>query len=148
MYARILVPTDGSACSEAAIAHGVEIARAMGSVLVFLHVIDTQSAWREGVVTIAEVRQMLTAQGETVLRHAEETAVGAGVRAAGELAEGSPADVIVDRSTGFDLVVMGSHGKGILKRVLVGSVTHGVLHRIARPLLVVRCPTQARTSAQ
>jgi nucleotide-binding universal stress UspA family protein len=53
-YVRILVPIDGSACSDEAIAHGVAIARAMGSAVVFLYVMDTLSSQHEGVVTMAE----------------------------------------------------------------------------------------------
>ncbi len=140
MYARILIPTDGSACSDGAIPHGVAIARAMGSAVVFLYVMDTLHTQREGVVTMVEALQALMAQGRIVLDRAEGMATSAGVRAAGELVEGSPADSILHRSTDFDLVVMGSHGKGILERLIVGSVTQAVLHRIERPLLIVRCP--------
>ncbi|MGD0674526.1 MAG: universal stress protein [Polyangiaceae bacterium] len=140
MYARILVPTDGSACSELAIVHGVQIARAMRSTVTFIFVMDTLGARREGVVNIAEARELLTAQGETILARAEEVADAAGVRALGELIEDTPAEGIVSRSADFDLVVMGSHGKGILKRLTVGSVTEAVLHRVTCPVLVIRCP--------
>lgn len=139
MYVRILVPTDGSACSDEAITHGVAIAKAMGSAVVFLFVMDTLSTRREGVVNMAEALKALKAQGQAIVDHAEATATKGGVSATGELVEGSPAEVIVRCSTAFDLVVMGSHGKGILKRLTVGSVTQAVMHRIARPLLVVRC---------
>ena len=54
MYNRILIPTDGSACSDAAIAHGLAVAKAMGSGLVFLFVMDTLSTWREGLVNTAD----------------------------------------------------------------------------------------------
>jgi len=123
MYARILIPTDGSACSDGVVAHGVAIARAMGSAIVFLYVMDTLHTQRQGVVTMVEALQALTAQGRMVLDRAEGSATGVGVRAAGELVEGSPDDSILHRSTDFDLVVTGSHGKGILKSLLVGSVT-------------------------
>ena len=140
MYARVLVPTDGSDCSDEAIVHAAAIARAMGSGIVLLFVMDTLSARHEGVVNTAEARQALMAQGRSVLNRGERTAACAGGRVAGELVEGSPAEVIVHLSTQFDLVVMGSHGKGILKRLATGSVTQAVLHRITRPLLVVRAP--------
>ncbi len=142
MYARILVTTDGSACSDLAIGQGVAIARAMGSTVTFLFVMDTLGARYEGVVNMAEARDALTAQGQAIVRRAEETAADADVRAVGELIEGTPADAIASRSADFDLVVMGSHGKGLLKRLTVGSVTEAVLHRIARPLLLVRCPEE------
>ena len=138
MYAQVLVPTDGSACSDEAVAHGVAIAKAMGAAIVFLFVMDALGARREGVVNIAEAREALTARGGAILNRAEQTAIGAGVPVRAELVEGSPADVIVHRAADFDLVVMGSHGKGILKWLATGSVTQAVLHRVSRPLLVVR----------
>ncbi len=138
MYARILVPIDGSACSADAITHGVAIAKAMGAAVVFLFVMNTLRARHEGVVNEAEALEALEAQGRMLLLAAERTAAGAGVQSAGELVDGTPADAIVQRSTDFDLVVMGSHGKGILKRLAVGSVTQAVLHRINRPVLIIR----------
>lgn len=144
MYRRILIPTDGSPCSDEAIAHGIEIAQAMESTIVFLHVMDTFSARHEGIVNMAEARQALTVLGHTVLDRAQDIAIAAGVRSSGELAEGTPADVIVRRSTDFDLVVMSSHGKGILKRLTVGSATQAVLHGIMRPLLIIRCDPDGR----
>ncbi len=139
MYARILVPTDGSACSDEAIAQAVAIAKAMGSTLLFLFAMDTFSSYHEGLVSTAEALDALTVQGEAILERAEKSAADAGVRATTELVEGSPAEVITSRAADFDLVVMGSHGKGLLQRLTVGSVTEAVLHRIACPLLVVRC---------
>jgi nucleotide-binding universal stress UspA family protein len=139
MYEHILVPTDGSPCSDEAIVHAVAIAHAMGSTIAFLFVMDTLSARRDGVVNIAEAQAALTTQGRAILERAERMASDAAVRATVELVEGDPADVIARRSAGFDLVVMGSHGKGILKRLAVGSVTHAIQHRIQRPLLLVRC---------
>jgi nucleotide-binding universal stress UspA family protein len=144
MYARILVPTDGSVCSDLAIAHAVAIAKAMGATVVFLFVMDTLTARQEGVVNMAEALEALTAEGRVHLDRAEQIAADAGVHAAGQLVEGSPAEVIVRRSADFHLVVMGSHGKGILKRLTAGSVTQAVLHRVTCPLLIVRCAREPR----
>jgi nucleotide-binding universal stress UspA family protein len=138
MYQRILVPVDGSACSDEAVRQAVAIARAMDSSIVFLHVMDTFRARKEGVVNLAEAREILNGPGQELVNGAQKTAADAGVLATGQLVEGFPVDEIVQRATDFDLVVMGSTGKGILKRLLVGSVTEGVLHRCARPVLIVR----------
>jgi nucleotide-binding universal stress UspA family protein len=135
MYQRILVPTDGSTCCDAAVEHAIRLAEAMGSTVVFLFVMDTLRNFDEG--TMPEVRRELAAQGTAVLEGAQGKAAVAGVEAAGELAEGSPADVIVQKATDFDVVVMGSHGKVLWKRLTVGSVTQSVLRRTPTPLLVV-----------
>jgi nucleotide-binding universal stress UspA family protein len=138
VYARVLVPTDGSACSDEAIAHAVTIAKSMGAAVLLLFVMDTINARHEGVVNIAEARQSLMTLGRAALERGEQTAAAAGLPASGQLVEGSPADVIIRMSEDYDLVVMGSHGKGILQRLTTGSVTQSVLRRIKRPLLVVR----------
>lgn len=139
IYRAILIPTDGSRCSDAAVAHGLVLAKALGSRVVFLFVMDTLLLYREGVVTFDDALRTLRADGQRVVERAERSASAAGVTAEHELIEGQPDEVIVDRSRDFDLVVMASHGKGFLARLTVGSVTEKVLHRIARPLLVIRC---------
>ena len=139
MYGRILIPIDGSSCSEQAVSHGVRLAAALGSTVVFLFAMDTIPVVREGVVGSGEALQILRAQGGAIVARAIEIARAANVVAEEMLVEGLAADVIVRESDGFDLVVMGSHGKGFLQRMIVGSVTEAVLHRIARPLLVIQC---------
>ena len=42
----------------------------------------------------------------------------------------------------YDLIVLGSHGAGLVRRVLVGSVSHWVLHHAVTPVLVVRRPDE------
>jgi nucleotide-binding universal stress UspA family protein len=144
MYRRILVPIDGSPCSDLVVSHALEIARAMGGAVIFLFVMDTLSAYREGVVSVAEARDALTVEGQGIVDRALSAARDAGVGAEDELVEGTPAEVIAQRAAFFDLVVMGSHGKGLFKRITMGSVTEAVLHRVTRPLLVVRCPREAK----
>lgn len=53
--------------------------------------------------------------------------------------EGVPVPTIVEAAKGFDLLVMGTHGRTGLDKLLLGSVTEGVLHRVGIPVLVVRC---------
>jgi nucleotide-binding universal stress UspA family protein len=137
MYQQILVPTDGSACAEAAIAAALPLAKQLGSDVAFLYVMNTVPVVREGVVNFEEALEVLRVQGRTIMDRAMLAAESAGVRARGELMEGIPELVIVREAEAFDLVVMGSHGKGVLRRVLLGSVTQAVLHRIRTPLLVV-----------
>jgi nucleotide-binding universal stress UspA family protein len=137
MYRRILVPTDGSACSEKAAQHAVALARTTGSSVVFLFVMDTVRNYHEGVMN--NVKKALSEEGDRSLGSAQRIAADAGVAAEIELVEGDPADVILGRAENFDLVVMGSHGKGLWKQLTVGSVTQAVLRRITRPLLLVPC---------
>ena len=72
----------------------------------------------------------------------EAAIAGLGVEAEPRVEYGDPAGVICEiaAAENFDLVVVGSHGSGVLKRALVGSVSHYVLHHAPCPVLVVRHP--------
>ena len=145
-YARILVPVDGSPCGDAAVLHALSVARAMRSTVLFLFVMDTLTERWEGVVNAAEALDALTLRGKALLDAAQAAAAEVGVESYAELVEGSPAEIISARAAEFDLVVMGSHGKGLLARITAGSVTRSVLNKIVQPLLVVRAEDGGRTT--
>ena len=140
MYERILVPTDGSACSEAALGEACRLAKALGSRLTLLHAIDVLALARDGMVTIVEVHRELRDAGAALVARGKEIARREGLEAEGVVCDGSPLEEIVRASERFDLVVMGRHGHGVVHRMLVGSVTAAVLHLSARPVLVVPRP--------
>jgi nucleotide-binding universal stress UspA family protein len=135
MYERILVPIDGSPRSDDATDHSVGIAKAMGSAVVFLFVIDTVHNYQEGVMP--QVLRALAEEGTACLERAKNIATAAGAVVDVELLEGDPVEVIVDRAQDFDLLVMASTGKGLWKRLTVGSVTEAVLRRSPCPILIV-----------
>ncbi len=143
MYRRILVPIDGSTCSERAARHAVALAKTERSSITFLFVMDTLRNYHEGVMT--DVLQTLTEEGKRSLASVQRVAADAGVPADVELTEGDPADAILCRAEDFDLTVMGSHGKGLWKQLTIGSVTQSVLRRATRPLLLVPCANAPST---
>jgi nucleotide-binding universal stress UspA family protein len=138
MYTRILVPTDGSACSDRAVEHAVMIAKAMGALVTFVFVMDTMSTRQEGVVNVEEAGVALAARGRPILERAENVARAAGVRGEGALVEGTFVDAIAETARSCDLIVMGTHGSGFWKRLTLGSNTQAVLDRLFLPVLVVR----------
>ena len=77
--------------------------------------------------------------GEEAIKKALDLARAKGVEATGEVKEGVPIPTIVEAAKEYDLLVMGTHGRTGLDRLLLGSVTEGVLHRTSVPVLVVRC---------
>jgi nucleotide-binding universal stress UspA family protein len=87
--------------------------------------------------------------GSDALKSAQRAAARARVAAevvlAGPVAP-APAIVRVAERRRCDLIVMASHGRGGLQRVVLGSVTEGVLRRTRRPLLVIRCTARRRTT--
>ena len=88
--------------------------------------------------TTGELDEALTADANQAV---EQTVAALGISAQRMVVHGDPAAEIcrVADENAYDVVVVGSHGSGFVKRVLVGSVSHHVLHHSSRPVLVVRC---------
>ena len=87
--------------------------------------------------TTAELDHALTEEAQAGL---QRTVAALGRDAATRVLHGDPAAEICREAEdgGYDLVVVGSHGYGVVKRVLLGSVSHHVLHHAPCPVLVVR----------
>lgn len=143
MYQRILMPIDGSPCSFQAVEHGLGLAKTLGAKVHFLYVLENpaQAIWiaPESVPYGLELLEDLKRAGEEALKKAQALAAERGVEATAELKEGVPIPTIGEAAQGFDLLVMGTHGRKGLDKLLLGSVTEGVLHRVSVPVLVVRC---------
>ena len=143
MYKTILMPIDGSPCSEQAVRHGLELAQALSARVHFLYVLENpaQAIWitPESVPYGLELLEDLKRVGEEAVKKAQALAQEMGVEATGEVKEGLPVPTIVEESAKYDLLVMGTHGRTGLDKLLLGSVTEGVLHRTRTPTLVVRC---------
>lgn len=149
MYRRILVPTDGSPVSERAADAAIDFARACGSEIVALSVAVPEPAFQslEGAVPWDPGLQM-----DLMMKQAEEyaNALAGRARKAGVPCTTvancalDPAEAIGDvaREHGCDLIVMGSHGRRGLSRLLAGSVTQGVLAYAPAPVMVLRPPLE------
>ncbi len=143
MYKKILMPTDGSACSQKAIAEGLEVAKHMGANVTFLYSVEniSSSLWisPESVPYGLELIEDLKRVGQEALQKARELAQTAGVAAETRLVEARPVEAILAEAKNHDLIVMGTHGRSGLDRFMLGSVTEAVLHRSDKPVLVLRC---------
>lgn len=141
LYDRILVPTDGSAEGKRAVVHALDLASVHGATVHALYVIDTASyvgpsmerSW-EGIgdrlrddanEAVAEVEALATETDLPV-----ETAV----------VEGPPSAAIIDSAerADCDLIVMGTHGRGGINRLLLGSVAETVVRGSTVPVLTVQ----------
>ncbi|ODR83316.1 stress response protein [Haladaptatus sp. W1] len=141
MYDRILVPTDGSEETTCVIAHAAELAEAHGAELHAIYVINSstfaslpmESSW-EGV------SDMLEEEGKSALEDARRVAEEYDVSLTTHLLEGPPNKEIVRYAEldGFDLIVMGTHGRGGIDRLLLGSVAERVVRASTVPVLTVR----------
>lgn len=138
MYDRLLVPTDGSPGMERVVAHAAALAEVHGATLELVYVVNSsavanlpmESSW-EGVA------KMLREEGENALEAAAERT---SVDAERTMLEGNPAREIVQyaKGSGADLICMGTHGRGGLNRLLLGSVAERVVRASEVPVLTVR----------
>jgi nucleotide-binding universal stress UspA family protein len=143
MYERILMPTDGSACAEQAMEHGLELARLMNAEVTFLHVLENPLtsgyATPETLPYSAQLYQDLKDAANQILNRAAERAESLGVKAATKLVENrDPVQAIHEAEEGHDAVVMGTHGRRGFNRWMFGSVAEGALRRSSKPFLLVR----------
>lgn len=141
MYERILVPTDGSTETERAVAHAATLAAAHDAELHAIYVLNSASFTgfpMEG--TWDGVGDTLRREGKAALERVEEIARDHGVEVTTHVEEGSPSKRIVTcaEREDCDLVVMGCHGRGGIDRLLLGSVSEGVVRGSSVPVLTVR----------
>jgi len=135
--AKILLAGDGSEDAALAARAAVDLARKTGCELHVVH------AWHSVPYTRFEsyIRPQLEQEAREVLAEQAERikADGANIAEA-HLREGPAVDEILEvaEELGADLIVMGSRGLGSVKRVVLGSVSEGVVHHATRPVLVLR----------
>lgn len=147
MYSNILVPTDGSRLSERAVKHAAMLAKAGGGKLLLFNVVAPYQmpVYAEGMQVPSLPREAIlknsARRAGRILAAAEKRAKAAQVPAARAWAiSGSPDYAIAEiaRKRNCDLIVMGSHGRTGLSRLMLGSETQGVLGKVKIPVLVVR----------
>ena len=144
MYEKILVAVDGSETSLQALSHAVELASAFGSTITLLSVVDRRMLpfSEEYGPEVQESQEGLTRR---VVENLNEVTVELGeshpdIRIDTRVEGGRPAKIIVDvaEEEGFDLIVMGSQGFGMIAGWFLGSVSNEVVHSCTKPLLIVK----------
>jgi len=147
MYAHILVPTDGSRLSERAVKHAIMLAKAGGGKLLLFHVVAPYQmpVYAEGMTMPSLPRETVlknsARKAGRILAQAEKRVKAANVPVGRAWAiGGSPHHAIAEIAgrRKCDLIVMGSHGRTGLSRLLLGSETQALLPRVNIPVLVVR----------
>lgn len=140
---QILVPLDGSDCSLRALDEAVDFALNLKTGLVLCHVVDVS---RAAVMSggepqlIAGCLEEVQAEGKHVVRQAVARVAGR-VAVTTRSVEGMPAEQIERLAAEIQpsFIVMGSHGRTGLKRLVMGSVTEGVVRASPVPVMVVPC---------
>jgi nucleotide-binding universal stress UspA family protein len=150
MFKRILVPVDGSRTSGLGLEQAIRLAKDQRAVLYLLHVIDERVITQNlegGAAEIDRLFDSLRASGKQILANAEAQARKKRVRVKAVLVENiirSVADVIVGQAKKVraDLIVLGTHGRRGVSRLVMGSDAEGVVRTTSVPVLLVRSRTR------
>jgi len=146
-FKRILVAVDGSPTSNKALAAAADLARTQGGRIRIVHSID-ELLYLSGFDASAEVFSIMRADGEKVLKEAARVAAAAGVEAECDLID-KPGqrlgEVVAHEALSWDadLVVVGTHGRHGMGRVLLGSGAEQIIRSSPVPVLVIRADESA-----
>ncbi len=150
--ASVLVPLDGSSFAEAALLHAVALARALDGILLLLRVIEQPTI----ALSYPEVHAMqqssaeLRQEAESYLQGVAEYLQSEDLLVHTVVREGWPADTIAYQGAALrpSLIVMATHGRSGIARLLLGSVALEVVRRSPLPILLVRPDEQPNKLSQ
>jgi nucleotide-binding universal stress UspA family protein len=149
---KILVPTDFSVEGDAALTYGRALARTFGATLHLLHVADNLylRLGNDAFIPPPDLQRDLE---DAARRHLDALSIDSdpGQRRAtpAVVVSSSPAMAIVEyaKQVGVDLIVMGTHGRGAVAHLLMGSVAERVVRTAPCPVLTIRHPEREFVTA-
>jgi len=157
---KILCPTDLSKNAEYAFEYAASLASRYGAGITLLHVLEDLSPYRDSLMMNIlgedKWKSLMQANKEKIIQDMKNRlgnfcdSVSAQLPACPFVTDdivvlvGNPVELILEQAdkTHSDLVVMGTHGHGILGDAMIGSVSRRVVRRCKRPVLVVRLPKE------
>lgn len=147
MYQKILVATDGSSLSKKAVQSAIALASVCGATLVALKVVPRYPlSYFEGGVAVqaaemSRIEKQWAEEGQALVDLVKKQAEAKGVKTRALTAKSdvvSDAIISAAKKQNCDLIVMASHGRRGVKRLLLGSETNQVLTHSHIPVLVLR----------
>lgn len=149
MYGRILVPVDGSEAANRGLKEAIGMAQELRATLRLVHAVN-EVVFDSGyspTMYLDQLVELMREAGRTILRNAEALARTQGAEPQTALLESigaSAADIIVEQARQWpaDLIVMGTHGRRGLRRLVMGSDAEAVLRLSPVPVLMVRSDSQ------
>jgi nucleotide-binding universal stress UspA family protein len=146
MYTKILVPMDGSDSSHRALREAVNLAGLSKGSIRVIYIIDEPAVFgMSGYFDPTAVREAMQEEAAKVLKEARETLATSGVAGETQVIESIDAGHDISHSIatvaaeyGADLVVMGTHGRRGVRRMVIGSVAERYLRLSTCPVLLIR----------
>ena len=145
VYKRILVPVDGSSASNAGLKEAVKLAKDQKAKLRLLHIVDELVVFNtpEAGFNVEAVIESMRRSGKRLLEKAGKLAASRGVKPESGLVESAGVRVadVITRQAGrwrADLIVMGTHGRRGVNRMIMGSDAELVVRNAGMPVLLVR----------
>lgn len=143
MYKTILVPLDGSKRAEAILSHIEELSTLYHARVIFLQVVEPPPliVGPEGDIALHQQEiERWTKQAESYLSALQAEFQEKGIETKKYVINGPVVEAIIKvaEQESADLIALASHGRSGLSQVFYGSIAAGVLHRIDRPLLLIR----------
>jgi nucleotide-binding universal stress UspA family protein len=145
MYKNLLIATDGSELADKGVMHGIALAKALGAKVTIVTVSDPWTAYVTGEVgasfPIDEYERAREVSASAILAAAAKRAEASGVACEKRYVKDEyPAEGILEtaKNEGSDLIVMASHGRSGVQRLLLGSQANKVVTHSKVPVLVCR----------
>jgi nucleotide-binding universal stress UspA family protein len=131
MFKKIMVPTDGSTFAAKAEDMAISLAKSFNATVVAVHVIDDKLIYPF---------EVLEDEGNTILNKVTKKGEKEDVKVQEVLLVGKPSHDMckIAEKSGVDLIVIGSHGRTGLEKLLMGSVAESILKSVKVPVLVVK----------
>ena len=150
MYTRILVPVDGSPTSARGLDEALRLAKLAGASVRLVHVLD-EPVFFGPEIYAADVFGLMQEAGAKLMEEMKARAVAAGVEVStfvSKVLPGRVCDVVLEQAKDFDadLIVIGTHGRRGVGRLLVGSDAEQIVRLATVPVLLVRAPRNAGPS--
>ena len=139
MYKKILAPVDGSESCNNSLGEAIKIAKAGDAKITAIHVYPDYS--KTLVDPKEAIPEILRHEAESILTNAKRIAIAEGFKIETLMVSGDPVKQIIKTANdeNFDLIVMGARGKNIIEKLVLGSVSSGVLKGASCPVLITKC---------
>ncbi len=155
MYQRIIVPVDGSATAAKGLDEAIKLARLTGASLRLIHVIELMNfatGFEPADAYFNDVIPAMKRAAEEILGHAKTQALAGGVTVDTCVLERLGArvsELVIEeaKSWGADLIVIGTHGRRGVGRLMLGSDAEQIIRLAPVPVLLVRAPQGDRKAA-